>query len=428
MKESPGEPSAKKRKSSGKPLKPSGNPTEPSLQVPPVEPFVHHKETPESKFMTEATYDDDIRPDATFQSYEEFEQKYNAWKTKHLHPFRVASSEALRTEKGEVSGKFKYRYVVFHCARYGAPRMRGEGKRPNQHYLPCNCTAMIRLNFSYNDQCLRITCIETRHSNHTLAKDLYERMVVKEEKKKLATPRRRTVGGTVERVKQEPVMSSDEGADSEHTQSQSQSPVDFDESIVSNASNVTMNQTIPNLYSIPPPPAHGLIPKVEPMAPPISAPHHFLAMQQYQRLQSQFALSHQMQMSAIASISPIPYSPFATANWSAAPMPPRPSASESSSQASPVSSTVDENEAPKVFHSLEAVRPIALRAHENSAFHQMIHPRGPSETTSLSPIPKSEIDSIIASASRMLHDSNLPSDILQNRVKQLNNLISQWSQ
>ena len=135
-----------------------------------------------------------------------------------------------------------------------------------------------------------------------------------------------------------------------------------------------------------------------------------------------------MQMSAIASISPIPYSPFATANWSAAPMPPRPSASESSSQASPVSSTVDENEAPKVFHSLEAVRPIALRAHENSAFHQMIHPRGPSETTSLSPIPKSEIDSIIASASRMLHDSNLPSDILQNRVKQLNNLISQWSQ
>ncbi|EFP04401.1 hypothetical protein CRE_25695 [Caenorhabditis remanei] len=72
-------------------------------------------------------------------------------------------------------------------------------------------TVTTGLNFSYIDQCLRITCIETRHSKHTLAKDLYERMVVKEEKKKLATPRRRTVGGTVGSVKQKPVTSSDEG-------------------------------------------------------------------------------------------------------------------------------------------------------------------------------------------------------------------------
>lgn len=101
---------------------------------------------------------------------------------------------------------------------------------------------MIRLNFQFHEQCLRLTSLETRHSNHTICKDLYEKMCVKEEKRKHVTPRR-TMSGPKSRsssvatagnadtslisdrsinVKKEP---SEERADSEH--SHGQSPVDL---------------------------------------------------------------------------------------------------------------------------------------------------------------------------------------------------------
>ncbi|KAK6035532.1 hypothetical protein COOONC_26963 [Cooperia oncophora] len=67
-----------------------------------------------------------ITHDARFSSYAEFEDAFEAWKKKCLHPFRVASSETLREPDGTVNHRFKYRYVVFHCAHYGEPRMRGE--------------------------------------------------------------------------------------------------------------------------------------------------------------------------------------------------------------------------------------------------------------------------------------------------------------
>lgn len=77
-------------------------------------------------FTTEPTIDELIHPDAIYSSYEEFEKAFNVWKRKYQHPFRVASSEALRAQDGSVSEQFRYRYVVFHCARYGKPRVRGK--------------------------------------------------------------------------------------------------------------------------------------------------------------------------------------------------------------------------------------------------------------------------------------------------------------
>ncbi|VDK55893.1 unnamed protein product [Cylicostephanus goldi] len=67
-----------------------------------------------------------ITNDARFSSYAEFDEAFEAWKRERLHPFRVASSETLREPDGTINHRFKYRYVVFHCAHYGEPRMRGK--------------------------------------------------------------------------------------------------------------------------------------------------------------------------------------------------------------------------------------------------------------------------------------------------------------
>lgn len=37
----------------------------------------------------------------------------------------VASSEVLKTADASVAERFRYRYIVYHCAHYGEPRKRG---------------------------------------------------------------------------------------------------------------------------------------------------------------------------------------------------------------------------------------------------------------------------------------------------------------
>ncbi|XP_003371022.1 conserved hypothetical protein, partial [Trichinella spiralis] len=59
-----------------------------------------------------------------FKSFLEFEQAFDAWKSEHFHTFRVASSEILRLKDGMIDPIFKYRYIVYHCAHYGVPRVR----------------------------------------------------------------------------------------------------------------------------------------------------------------------------------------------------------------------------------------------------------------------------------------------------------------
>uniref|UniRef100_A0A0N4ZY65 FAR1 domain-containing protein n=1 Tax=Parastrongyloides trichosuri TaxID=131310 RepID=A0A0N4ZY65_PARTI len=116
---------------------------------------------------------------AKFNSYAEFDSVFEVWKNTYFHPFRVASSETLRQTDGTKNEIFQYRYIVFHCAHYGQPRMRGVGKRPNQSYLPCGCKAMLRLNYSYNDNALRITSLTDTHSGHPVDQENYNKVSVK---------------------------------------------------------------------------------------------------------------------------------------------------------------------------------------------------------------------------------------------------------
>lgn len=66
-----------------------------------------------------------IKAGAKFDSFRRFEAAFEDWKLQHWHPFRVASSETLRMPDGTTNEVFKYRYIVYHCAHYGSPRMRG---------------------------------------------------------------------------------------------------------------------------------------------------------------------------------------------------------------------------------------------------------------------------------------------------------------
>uniref|UniRef100_A0A8R1Y3M0 ZSWIM3 N-terminal domain-containing protein n=1 Tax=Onchocerca volvulus TaxID=6282 RepID=A0A8R1Y3M0_ONCVO len=124
---------------------------------------------------------------ATFRSFAEFEKYFEAYKIVGNNPYRVASSEVLRDGEGRVIERFKYKYIVFHCAHYGSPRKRGGGKRPNQSYLPLGCKARFRLNADTTNGCLRISSFHKEHINHENSEEDYLRVVNKK--------RRNLIGG-----------------------------------------------------------------------------------------------------------------------------------------------------------------------------------------------------------------------------------------
>ncbi|KFD47382.1 hypothetical protein M514_11745 [Trichuris suis] len=115
-----------------------------------------------------------LRIGLRFSSFSEFEALFERWKAENYHPFRVASSETLRLPDGTVDPIFKYRYIVYHCAHYGAPRIRGCGKRRNQNYLPCGCQAMLRLNYSWSENALRLTTLCAVHTGHETSPEAYQ--------------------------------------------------------------------------------------------------------------------------------------------------------------------------------------------------------------------------------------------------------------
>ncbi|CAG9530466.1 unnamed protein product [Cercopithifilaria johnstoni] len=116
---------------------------------------------------------------ATFRSFAEFEECLEAYKIVWNYPYRRASSEYLRDSEGRVIDRFKYKYVVFHCAHYGHPRKRGGGKRPNQSYLPLGCEARFRLNADTTNGCLRISSFHEEHQNHGNTEEDYLRVINK---------------------------------------------------------------------------------------------------------------------------------------------------------------------------------------------------------------------------------------------------------
>ncbi|CAI4221041.1 unnamed protein product [Auanema sp. JU1783] len=105
--------------------------------------------------------------DGKFSSFAEFEEVFHKWKVAGSHPFRVASSETLKEPNGNINNVHKYRYVVYHCAHYGNPRVRGTGKRPCKTYLACGCQAVLRLNYKFSEKALRITTLNIEHNHPT---------------------------------------------------------------------------------------------------------------------------------------------------------------------------------------------------------------------------------------------------------------------
>ncbi|CAG9530270.1 unnamed protein product, partial [Cercopithifilaria johnstoni] len=128
---------------------------------------------------------------ATFRSFVEFEECLEAYKIVWNYPYRRASSEHLRDGEGRVIDRFKYKYIVFHCAHYGHPRKRGGGKRPNQSYLPLGCEARFRLNADTTNGCLRISSFHKEHQNHDNTEEDYLRVINKK--------RRSTIEETIPR-------------------------------------------------------------------------------------------------------------------------------------------------------------------------------------------------------------------------------------
>ncbi|CAF1379625.1 unnamed protein product [Didymodactylos carnosus] len=62
-----------------------------------------------------------------------------------------------------------YEKAVFACVHSGQPRVRGAGRRPDQHYLALGCPAKIRL--LNKNSVLKITVLELNH-NHEISKSL----------------------------------------------------------------------------------------------------------------------------------------------------------------------------------------------------------------------------------------------------------------
>ncbi|KRX18505.1 hypothetical protein T07_12591 [Trichinella nelsoni] len=114
-----------------------------------------------------------------FKSFLEFEQAFDAWKSEHFHTFRVASSETLRLKDGAIDPIFRYRYIVYHCAHYGVPRVRGMFRHRKYNYLPCGCSAMLRLNYSWSERTLRITTLHEEHTGHAVSAQAYKEFVEK---------------------------------------------------------------------------------------------------------------------------------------------------------------------------------------------------------------------------------------------------------
>ncbi|KAM3724900.1 Dual-specificity RNA methyltransferase RlmN [Dirofilaria immitis] len=133
---------------------------------------------------------------ATFRSFDEFEKYFEAYKIVGNNPYRVASSEVLRDGEGKVIERFKYKYIVYHCAHYGNPRKRGGGKRPNQSYLPLGCRARFRLNADTTNGCLRISSFHKDHVNHENNEEDYLRVVSKKRRNLIdnSTPKNRKMG------------------------------------------------------------------------------------------------------------------------------------------------------------------------------------------------------------------------------------------
>ncbi|CAJ0926633.1 unnamed protein product, partial [Mesorhabditis belari] len=138
---------------------------------------VEKKSAPPQQKKAKPSEKESIKLGAKFRSFAEFEASFNEWKVKNFHPFRTASSETLREPDGSINGKYKYRYLVYHCSHYGAPRVRSRNARkPRSKYLPCGCKAMLRLIYDYNEKKLVIAVLNAEHEGHQVNEEIFEKL------------------------------------------------------------------------------------------------------------------------------------------------------------------------------------------------------------------------------------------------------------
>ena len=104
-----------------------------------------------------------IRDEIVSFSYTDFKVKFDLWCSQHNHPMRTDSS-VKNEDKSQTS--FPFRQIRFTCKHSGKPRVRGQGKRPVQAYMPCECPMSVRLKLDANAQCYKITKFIATH-NHT---------------------------------------------------------------------------------------------------------------------------------------------------------------------------------------------------------------------------------------------------------------------
>lgn len=114
---------------------------------------------------------------AEFKSFDDFILPFGAYQIHNNSPYRVASSEIFWNVQNNIDQRYRYRYIVFHCAHYGKIRERGSGKRPNQKYLPSGCMARIRLNAHPARGCLRITKFHPYHKGHKHDEEDYLKVI-----------------------------------------------------------------------------------------------------------------------------------------------------------------------------------------------------------------------------------------------------------
>lgn len=64
----------------------------------------------------------------------------------------------------------------------------GVGKRPNQNYMPCGCRAMLRLNYSWTENALRVTTLNIEHTGHEVSAAQYSRFASKSKRQCVSLP------------------------------------------------------------------------------------------------------------------------------------------------------------------------------------------------------------------------------------------------
>ncbi|KRZ75537.1 Cell growth-regulating nucleolar protein [Trichinella papuae] len=114
-----------------------------------------------------------------FKSFLEFEQAFDAWKSKHFHTFRVASSESLCLKSGVIDPVFRYRSIVYQCAHYGTPHVGGQLQNQKINYLPCGCSAMLQLNYNWSEHALYVSTLHEEHSGHPVSAEAYKEFAAK---------------------------------------------------------------------------------------------------------------------------------------------------------------------------------------------------------------------------------------------------------